>query len=510
MAGVRPDITTSRLTGLLGDLGSERPPLYAALAARVRMLVADGRLPVGQRLPPERDLAAGLHVSRATVAAAYRLLREQGWAAARQGSGTWTRLPASGADLGHGAGAWLPEPPRPGVIDLAHAAPSAPPEVPAAYGAALEDLPRLLPGHGYHPQGLPDLRERIAQRYAAAGLPTTPEQVLVTSGALEAVSLVVTALSRHGDRVLVEHPTYPNAVDAVRAGARRPVPVAVGADDPEHAVREISRTVRATSPALAYVMPDFQNPTGLLLDEPLRRRLAVGLRQSGTIAVVDETLAELGLDTGDTGHPGDAVDAGGGSEARPAVPFAAVAEPGAVVTIGSLSKSVWGGLRVGWVRAEADLVHRVARVAGQAQLSGPVLEQLAACHLLDAADQVRAARRAELRLRRATLVAALAEQLPDWRFRLPAGGLVLWCELPGLSSTALVLAAGERGVALAPGPRFGTGHAFDDRLRLPYTQPEDVLRRGVAVLAEVAAELPRRRSAARAGREGAAGERLVV
>jgi DNA-binding transcriptional MocR family regulator len=495
------------LATLLGDLAAERPPLYTALAARVRMLVADGRLPVGERLPPERDLATALHVSRATVASAYRLLREQGWATARQGAGTWTRLPAAvGSSGGAGRhGAWLPAPPRPGVIDLAHAAPSAPPQVSAAFGAALEDLPRFLPGHGYHPQGLPELRARIAERYAARGLPTTPDQVLVTSGALEAVALVVEALSRRADRVLVEHPTYPNAVDAVRARGRRPVPVAVDADDPDRAVRDLSRSARSTAPALAYVMPDFQNPTGMLLDEPQRRRLAVGLRQAGTVVLVDETVAELDLRERTAHGTSGGVAGGGGAPGvgEPVLPFAAAADPAPVVTVGSLSKSVWGGLRVGWVRAEPDLLARVAQVAGQAQLSGPVLEQLAACHLLEVADEVLALRTAELRARRDALVAALGEHLPDWRFRLPSGGLVLWCELPGLSSTSLVGAARDRGVQLAAGPLFGTGHAFDDRLRLPFTQPVEALRRGVALLAEAAADLPRRRP-------GRVEQRLVV
>src|SRR4051794_28730194 len=175
-------LETERVRDLVGDVTADRSPAYVSLAGRIRLLVADGRLPVGGRLPAERELAAALHLSRATVAASYRLLRDQGWADARQGSGTWTRLP-----VGPARGAWLPEPARPGVVDLAHAAPPAPPEVPAAFAAALDDLPRLLPGHGYHPQGLPELRARIAQKYADRGLPTTPEQVLVTGGALHGV-----------------------------------------------------------------------------------------------------------------------------------------------------------------------------------------------------------------------------------------------------------------------------------------------------------------------------------
>jgi DNA-binding transcriptional MocR family regulator len=215
-------IGTARVLGLVGSLADARPPLYVALADRLRLLVGDGRLPIGGRLPAERELAAGLHLSRATVAAAYARLREQGWADARQGAGTWTRLPA-----GPAPGGWLPAPPRPGVIDLAHAAPAAPPQVPAAFAAALDDLPRLLPGHGYHPQGLPELRARIAARHTARSLPTTAEQVLVTSGALHAVSVAVQTLAPRGSRVLVEHPTYPNALDAIRVLGRRPVPVGI-------------------------------------------------------------------------------------------------------------------------------------------------------------------------------------------------------------------------------------------------------------------------------------------
>jgi len=481
VAGVTT-IPADRLRTLLGDLRGERPPLYAGLAARLRLLVGDGRLPVGARLPAERDLAAALHLSRATVAAAYGRLREQGWADARQGSGTWTRLPASHRES---PVAWLPAPVAPGVVDLAHAAPSAPPQVPAAFAAALDHLPRLLPGHGYHPRGLPELRALVAERYTRRGLPTTAEQVLVTSGALHAVGVALETLTRRGDRVLVEHPTYPNALDAVRAGGRRPVPVAVDPDHPGATVQALTRAATATRPAMAYVMPDFQNPTGMLLDDPHRRRLAVGLRQAGTVALVDETMADLALDAAE----GDAAPA----------PFAAVAAdlaPGSdaaqVVTAGSLSKSVWGGLRIGWLRADAALVPRLARVLGQGQLAGPVLEQLAACHLLEREQEIVAARRAELRNRRDVLAAALAEHLADWEVPRPAGGLVLWCRLPGRSSTALVGAAAERGVLLAPGPRFGTGAAFDDRLRLPFTQPEDVLTPAVAVLAQAAADVPHR------------------
>nr|WP_218566614.1 PLP-dependent aminotransferase family protein [Vallicoccus soli] len=456
----------ARLAGLVGDLGAERGPRYAALAARLRLLVADGRLPVGARLPAERELAPALGLSRDTVTSAYRRLRDDGWALARQGAGTWTALPAGPVRAG-----WVPGPVGEGVLDLAHAAPAAPPQVPAAYAAALDELPRLLPGHGYHPGGLPGLRARIAERYARRGLPTTPEQVLVTSGALHGLSACLDVLLRRGQRVVVEDPGYPNALDALAAGGARPARVPVALGDGDGAVAALSAAARATGAPLAYLVPDAQNPTGLTLDAAQRRRLAAGLQGAGTLALVDETFAELALD------------------GEPPPPLAAALAPGRSVSVGTLSKAVWGGLRVGWLRADPPLVHRLAAALARRELSGPVVEQLAACHLLDGLDAVLAERRPALRASRAALVAALGEHLPSWEVPVPSGGLFLWCRLPAPTSSALVAAAARRGLHLAAGPRFGAGHAFEDRLRLPYTHPAPVLRRAVADLAAAAADV---------------------
>jgi DNA-binding transcriptional MocR family regulator len=460
--------TTSarRLADLVGDLDRERPPRYSALAQRVRMLVADGRVPLGTRLPAERDLAAALTLSRATVTAAYARLREDGWATARQGAGTFAALPA-----GPHRGAWVPAPVDDATIDMAHAAPSAPSTVPAAFAAALAELPRHLPQHGYHPAGLPDLRARIAERYTARGLPTTPDQVLVTAGALHGVGTAFQTVLRRGQRLLVEQPTYPNALDAARAVGLRILPTALDPDEPEEWPAAAERALSTVRPAGAYLMPDFHNPTGRVLDTADRERLARALRRAGTTAVVDETFAELWLD------------------APPPPPLAAFGE--GHVSVGSLSKTFWGGLRIGWVRAEAETVRRLTAVAVRSTMAGPVVEQLAACALLDDADATLDERRAQLRDRRAALVGELRSRLPAWRVSQPAGGLVLWCGLPSARSRALVAAAETYGLHLAAGPLFGTGHALDDRLRLPYTHPPEVLRKAVALLARADADVER-------------------
>jgi DNA-binding transcriptional MocR family regulator len=450
--------TTSarRLAELVGDLATDRPPLYAALSGRVRMLVADGRVPLGTRLPAERDLATALGLSRATVTAAYARLREDGWAVARQGAGTFAALPA-----GPHRGAWVPGPLDDGTIDMAHAGPAAPAVVPAAFAAALAELPRHLPQHGYHPGGLPELRARIADRYTARGLPTTPEQVLVTAGALHGISTAFQTLLQRGQRLLLEQPTYPNALDAARSLGVRLLPTALDPDDADAWLSVAERTLASARPTAAYLMPDFQNPTGRLLDAAGRERLARALRRAGTTAVVDESFADLWL------------------ESPPPPPLAAFGR--GHLSVGSLSKSFWGGLRIGWVRGEADVVRQLTAVAVRSTMSGPVVEQLAACVLLDG-------QRGQLRRRRDVLVRALRRQLPTWRVPEPAGGLVLWCGLPERRSHALVAAAERHGMHLAPGPLFGTGHALDDRLRLPFTQPPEVLERAVAVLTRADAE----------------------
>ena len=461
---VAPALPAARLLTLVGPLGRTTGPLYVALADRIRLLIGDGRVPVGARLPAERHLAAYADLSRATVTSAYQRLRETGWATARQGAGTWTRLPAR-ADAAQ-PGSWVPAPPGSGVLDLAHAAPSAPPQLAAAYAAALTELPRYLPDHGYHPAGLAELRARIADRYTGRGLPTSAEQVLVTGGALHGIAVAFEALVGRGDRVLVEHPSYPNALDAVRAVGARPVPVAL---DPDGWDLEMhAATLRQAAPRLAYAIPDHQNPTGLTLPDSDRAALVDLARATRTVLVVDETMAEIRLD----------------ADAPVATPMSAY-DPGGdtVVVIGSMSKAFWAGLRIGWIRASATLVQRLALARATIDLCSPVIEQLVATELLADPAAVLVPQRATLRARRDALAAALRSELPEWRFGLPAGGLSLWIELDAPHSSALAAVAGQHGVRVAAGPRFGLDGAFERFLRIPYTLGEAELADAVERLA---------------------------
>jgi DNA-binding transcriptional MocR family regulator len=439
-------------------LGEWRPPhgrgLAGALADRVRLLVLDGRLPLQSRVPAERDLADALGVSRTTVAAAYDALRAGGVLHSRRGAGSWTRLPADPAgraDTG-GFGPQDAEPTAPGggLLDLAHAAPAAPSEaLRAAAAAALHDLDALLGRHGYDRVGLPVLRDAVARRYTARGLPTTPDQVLVTAGAQHAITLALAELVAPGDRVLVEHPTYPNALAAITGRGARPVPVPMvdGWD-----LDLLTATVRDAAPRLAYLIPDLQNPTGAVLPAADRERVVALARRTGTPLLVDETLAEVWI-----------------NEPLPApVP---AAPP--VLAVGSASKVFWGGLRVGWIRAEAALVRRLAARRASIDLGGPPLEQLVCARLLDDVDALAATRRTELGAARERLLAGVGELFPAWRPSRPSGGLSTWIDLGEPASSRLTVAARRHGVLLAAGPRFGVDGAFERFLRLPWTLPPD-------------------------------------
>lgn len=429
------------------------------LAVALRSLILDGRVAVASRLPPERALSATLGVSRATVTAAYNRLRAEGYIESRQGSGSWVSLPG-----GHRSAPADAVVPGPG-LDMRIAALPAPPVLEELFTAAAGELPRWLDHHGYDPLGLPPLRRAIAARFEQRGLPTRAEQILVTNGALQALDLAIRALLPRGRRALVELPSYPVALDALRGAGARLMPVPLGASGWD--VPAIEALVREQRPDFAYLMPDFHNPTGLVMDAAARRRIMRALHRSRTAIVIDETFAELNLD--------------GAAMPPPAASFA----DARTVTIGSLSKTVWGGLRIGWARGDPALIHRLVAERARTDMASPVFEQLVATRTLECLDEILAERREVIRIRRDALAHALGARLPEWRFDLPAGGLFVWAQLPAPVSTNLSIEAARRDVHLTPGPRFAAAGVLERHLRLPFTLAPEQLERAVEILSEL-------------------------
>ncbi|MFJ4921792.1 PLP-dependent aminotransferase family protein [Streptomyces sp. NPDC088725] len=442
-------------TGPAGP-GTRKPPAYRALADGIRLLVLEGRVPVAARLPAERELALSLSVSRTTVAAAYEALRAEGFLESRRGAGSWTSVPA-GKPLPARGLEPLPPEALGTVIDLGTAALPAPePWLTRGVQGALEELPPYAHTHGDYPAGLPALRRQLAERYTRAGIPTMPEQIMVTTGAMGAIDAICHLFAGRGERIAVESPSYANILQLMRETGARLVPVAMAEGLAGWDLGRWRQVLRDAAPRLAYVVADFHNPTGALADEDQRRQLVDAARSAGTMVVVDETMTELRMDA-DLDMPGPvcAFDPSGST----------------VVTVGSTSKAFWAGMRIGWVRAAPDVIRSLVAARAYADLGTPVLEQLAVNWLMRTGgwEEAVGLRRAQARGNRDALVAAVRRELPSWEFDVPRGGLTLWVRTGGLSGSRLAEAGERVGVRVPSGPRFGVDGAFEGYVRLPFT-----------------------------------------
>nr|WP_185296293.1 PLP-dependent aminotransferase family protein [Mycolicibacterium litorale] len=455
-------LDVERLARELGNwrTASSSGPVYQGLADGIRMLIVDGRLPVGARLPSERALAEALRVSRTTVTAAYAQLRENGYLLARRGARSTTALPVTPSAPA------TPVAPR-GAVNLANAALAAPaPAVLAALTSATQQMTPYLHGIGIELSGVPSLRQAVAERYCARGLPTEPDDIMITTGALHAIGLILATYTQPGDRVLVEQPTYHGALAAVTTAGARPVPVALAEDGWD--LGALHNAIRQLAPSLAYLVPDNHNPTGLTMPQTQREELAGLIADTRTRTIVDETMTEVWLD----------------EPVPPPVATAMTRRPDLLLTTGSMSKSFWGGLRIGWIRADRSTLASIAALRPSIDMGTPILEQLAAAELLRIADEVLPDRRDILRSRRALMLSLLDEHLPDWQPCPGGGGLALWVRLPTPMSSALSAAASRMGLDVPPGPRFGVDGSLERFIRIPYTLPPDQMGEAVELLAQ--------------------------
>jgi DNA-binding transcriptional MocR family regulator len=480
-------VSASALVELIGPWAAGGDPLNEQLAAALARAIEVGLLPPGTRLPAERELARELALSRTTIVAAYDRLRLAGLARSRQGSGTrvtsrrpgllaLTPTPAEATDteppVRLGRSAATPTAPSIGLlghIDSPDAIQFTIGALPAGQtvGECIEvamraDVPALLGELGYDPYGLPGLRIAIAGYLERLGVPTDPDEVLITNGAQQAVHLVASQIGGPGSAVVLENPTYIGAIDAFRTTGNRLLPMPVGTDGPRI---EIAGLLAANAPVrLAYVVPTFHNPTGVTIPEARRREL-VGAAAEYGFRVVEDLTPDSSLGVG----------------VPP--PIAAFDTGDLVITVGSLSKIAWGGLRIGWIRAPRADIDRL--VAGKivADHSTSLITQAIAARVFERIDDVAAGSNAAAAERRAVLTAALSERLPDWSWEMPQGGLSLWVRLPDADAGQFSRHAARHGVIVRPGHLASPDGSFRDHIRIAYGAEPDRLVEGVDRLA---------------------------
>ncbi|MGA3031548.1 MAG: PLP-dependent aminotransferase family protein [Candidatus Limnocylindrales bacterium] len=472
---VRPD-RGPLLADALGTWAAGPGPLYAQLASALQQQLGRGLLPAGARLPSERALGAALGVSRTTVVAAYDQLRAAGWLRSHRGSGTRVAraVPASvpPTELGGVGGGFEPleelpfvfEPPADDIELTMAALPGVAIVAAEAQRVAEEDLPALLRSFGYLAFGLPALRQAVAAHLSELGVPSVADEVLITSGAQQAIDLLARHLGGPGVSVMLENPTYPPAIDVFRASGAHLIPVPL---DEEGIRTDLVRLWAQRSRAqLLFLNPICHNPTGTTLSESRRSEIARLATDFGLTVIDDMTNAYLMFD------------------GRLPVPLAAACERERVITLGSLSKVAWGGLRIGWIRAPRSLVAQLAARKVEMDLSTSPFNQALAVRLLARFDELVPLAREAARVRLDALEEALRRQLPSWGWIRPAGGVCLWVRMPAGDAAAFSHLAADHAVIVRPGPLFSADGSCRDRLRLAYGHEPALLEEAVTRLAD--------------------------
>lgn len=453
---VAPTVGRNRLARMLDGWAQGDGALHTLLTDHLRHLVRSGALPAGTKLPSERIVADALNVSRNTVGAAFDRLRGEGVLASRRGDGTYVtfagrhtlargddRLRSFRSTPGQEASA--PVAPD-AVIDLRSAAPPGLAMVSAEVDRLRDArLHELIGTHGYFPGGIPELRMAVADYYSELGLPTTPEQILITSGAQQALRLAATTLLEPGATVLIEEPSFRGAIEVLRSVGAHLVGVPSGPAGID--IAALRRAVDRHRPALVLIQSTVHNPTGSVLEHTAR-----------------PALSELGVPVLDDTSPADTLIDG-------TMPLPIAAFGGPIITIGSASKAFWGGLRVGWLRAEQSTIDPLEAVKGGEDLGTSVLAQVLTARLLKRIEDARVERAAALGVARDLALDVIADLLPEWQPHVPVGGASLWVRLPVARATAFAQRAERAGVALLPGPTFSCGDGLDDHLRVGYAAP---------------------------------------
>jgi GntR family transcriptional regulator/MocR family aminotransferase len=461
-------------------------PVYRQIYERVVQLVDGGALAPGDRLPPTRTLARSLGVHRSTVLRAYSELWALGYLESRPGSySTVRRRTRPVATSGTAAGDetrrvtakalidWeavatpasrrarvdalrLEEErvPRGGAIDFARL--SADPGL-----APHDDVRRCLKSALVHKGGelldygdargyLP-LREAIARRMRAHGIAVSADETLITNGAQQGLDLVLRLLARPGDSVALESPTYAMALSLIRFHGLTARGIPMRSDGMD--LDALAATLKRKRPALVYTIPNFHNPTGITTQQGHRERL-LALCEAHRVPIVEDGFEE------EMKYFGKAV-----------LPIKSMDARGIVLYLGTFSKVVFPGLRVGWIAAPREGIERLFAIQRLSSLAGNTVTQAAAARFCGSGLYEAYLRRVHkvYRRRMQAMLQSLRDHMPGHvAWTQPAGGYTLWLRVPGSATDERAMC--ERflrdGVKVAPGRPFFARAPSDSHFRL--------------------------------------------
>jgi DNA-binding transcriptional MocR family regulator len=465
-------------------------PLYRRLVELVEGGIARGDVPAGHRLPPERDLAKALRVSRATVVSAYRELESRGLVRGYVGRGTFV---SAKPDAGSAPFAWrgkisasalqatdtairdlVRAASDPALMSLAAGEPALDCFPTEAFHRAMNDVlakdAATAWRHG-STEGLPRFRAALAERFGGE-----PEHILVIAGAQQGLDLLTRCLVDRGDAVILDRPGYLGAIQTFRnAGARL-----VGWDIARADVDELEELLLRYRPKLIYTNPTHHNPTGVTLPIRARRELLELAARYRVPIVEDDTYRELALES-----------------VPPPSLFKLDEARNVVIRINSFSKMLAPGLRLGWISAVKPIVEQLALIKQQIDPHTQNLSQMVVCELVQRGvfDRHLVTLKAEHRRRRDAMVQALRQQVPAGalRFAVPDGGMYLWCQLPSrVRARAVQERAARESVIVVTGEPFYVDQGGAHQLRICYTsQPSERAPRAAQIIARAIAAAER-------------------
>lgn len=467
-------------------------PVYRQIIDHMAAKIARGDWTVGSRIPSQRQLAARLGVNRSTVAAAleelisFGVLEALSGSCTRVSSNSWslmmTHMPPNWGEYLR-SGSFQENQPTiqeinrlefvPGIIRLGTGELS-----PALYprelmARILSELPAAMPSLNYlEPLGLPELRHAVSARLAERGVHAPPECILITSGSLQALQLISVGMLGPGAAAFTEEVSYLKSLRVFQSAGieLHGLPM----DGEGLSYWRLPKPDERPQKSILYTIPSFHNPTGALMSAARRSALYHYCRESRLPIIEDDAYGELWL------------------ESPPPAPIKAEDKNGLVLYLGTLSKTIAPGLRIGWLVGPQSVVQRLGDIKMQIDYGASSVSQWMAAKLLASGeyDRYLTTVRAELRRRRDFALAALARYFTGLaKWSTPQGGFYIWLTLSGnISTSKLFHAALERNILLNPGNIYGFQETRALRISYAYAEPAD-FESGLRTLAEIVREM---------------------